>query len=51
MESQEHSPGKFLDKINRENVMTAWGSHQIAPGGKEGQPTQTPVITCVLLLN
>ena len=49
MESQKHPPSKFLDKINRENVKTASGSHQITPGGKKGGHAQTPSVTCILL--
>lgn len=48
--SQKHPPAKFLDKINHENVTTAWGSHQTAPGGEEGWPCPDPCHTCILLL-
>lgn len=44
MKSQKHPPSKFLDKINCENVTTAWGSHQITLGGKKSGHAQTPLV-------
>lgn len=43
IESQKHPPGKFLDKINRENVRTAWGSHHVAPGGERRTAMPRPL--------